>query len=130
MFPLLVRFVSGNKIVFFFGHFPVVRDVTPNYNIVLMGNTDSLYELSSGMQPFVRGGTACIWNKEKSPEQWKGSLVALTHKEGDKTDCINYRGISLLWTIYKILSCILQSRLPVYIDTIILDHQCGFRRNR
>jgi hypothetical protein len=49
---------------------------------------------------------------------------------GDKTDCSNYRGISVLSTSYKILSNILLSRLCPYIDEIIVDHQCGFRRNR
>jgi hypothetical protein len=51
-------------------------------------------------------------------------------KNGDKTDCNNYRGISLLSTSYKILSNILLSRLGPYIDEIIGDHQCGFKRNR
>jgi hypothetical protein len=34
-----------------------------------------------------------IWNKEKLPHQWKESIVVPIHKKGDKTDCINYRGI-------------------------------------
>jgi hypothetical protein len=46
------------------------------------------------------------------------------------SDCNNYRGISLLSTSYKILTNILLSRLVLYIDEIIWDHQCGFRRNR
>jgi hypothetical protein len=50
-------------------------------------------------------------------------------KNGDKTDCVNYRGISLLATTYKILSDIL-SRLTPNIAEIIVDHQCGLRRKR
>jgi len=42
----------------------------------------------------------------------------------------NYRGISLSQTVYQILSNILLSRLTAYVDEIIGDHQCGFRRNR
>jgi hypothetical protein len=49
---------------------------------------------------------------------------------GDKTDCNNYRGISLLSTSYKILSNIHLSQLSPYIDKIIGDHQCGFQHNR
>jgi sorting nexin-29 len=71
-----------------------------------------------------------IWNKEKLPHQWKESVVVPVHKKGDKTDCTNYRGISLLPTSYKILSKILLSRLIPYAEEIIGDHQCGFRRNR
>jgi hypothetical protein len=43
-----------------------------------------------------------IWNKEELPEQCKESILVPAHKKGDKTDCSNYRGISLLSTSYKI----------------------------
>jgi hypothetical protein len=55
-----------------------------------------------------------VWNKEESPDQWKESIIAPVHKKGDKTDCNNYCGISLLSTSYKILSNILLSRLSVH----------------
>ena len=48
-----------------------------------------------------------IWNKEELPGVWKESIIVPIHKKGDKTDCNNYRGISLLPTTYKILSNIL-----------------------
>jgi hypothetical protein len=67
-----------------------------------------------------------IWNKEELPNQWKESIIVPIHKKGDKTDCKNYHGISLLSTSYKILSDILLSRLSPYTDEIIADHQCGF----
>jgi hypothetical protein len=71
-----------------------------------------------------------VWNKEELSDQWKKSIIVPVHKEGDKTDCNNYRGISLLSTSYTILSNILLSRLGPYIDEIIGDNQCAFRRNR
>jgi hypothetical protein len=71
-----------------------------------------------------------IWNKEELPHQWKESIMVPIHKKGDKTDCSNYRGISLLSISYKILSNILLSRLTPYADEIISDHQCRFWRNR
>jgi sorting nexin-29 len=52
------------------------------------------------------------------------------HKKGDKIDCSNYPGISLLSTSYRILSNILLARPTPYADEIIGDHQCGFRCNR
>jgi hypothetical protein len=72
----------------------------------------------------------CIWNKDELPQQWKESIIVPIYKQGDKTDCNNYRGISLLSTAYKILSNILLARLTPYVNEIIGDHQCGFRRNR
>ena len=71
-----------------------------------------------------------IWKKEKLPEEWKESIIIPIHKKVDKTDCNNYRDISILPTTYKILSKILLSRLIPYAKEIIGDHQCGFRRNR
>jgi hypothetical protein len=71
-----------------------------------------------------------VWNKEELPQQWKESIVVPIYKKGDKTDCNNYRGISLLSTAYKILSNILLARLTPYVNDIIGDHQCGFRCNR
>jgi len=43
-----------------------------------------------------------IWNKEELPEEWKEPIVVPTYRKGDKTDCSNYRGTSLLPTTYKI----------------------------
>ena len=74
------------------------------------------------------GGTICleihkcitsIWKKEKLPEEWKESIVLPIHKKGDKTDCNNYKDISLLPATYKILSNILLSRLVPYAKEII-----------
>jgi hypothetical protein len=66
------------------------------------------------------------------PDQWKESIILPVHKKGEKTDCSNYRGISLLSTSYKIVSNILLSNLStyMYIDKMIGDNKCGFRRNR
>jgi hypothetical protein len=47
-------------------------------------------------------------------------------KKGDKIDCSNYRGMSLLSTSHNILSNILFSRLIPYADEITGDHKCGF----
>jgi len=55
-----------------------------------------------------------IGNKEELPEEWKESIIVPIYKKGNKRDCSNYRGISLVPTTYKILSHILLSRLTLY----------------
>jgi hypothetical protein len=77
----------------------------------------------------IHKGISSIWNEELS-DQWKESTIVPIHKKCDKTDCNNYSGISLLSISYKMLWNILLSRINPYIDVIIGDHQCGFRRNR
>ena len=44
-------------------------------------------------------------------------------------DCHSYRGVSLLSTSYKILSNINLSRMIPYVNVIIGEYQCEFRRN-
>jgi hypothetical protein len=51
-------------------------------------------------------------------------------KKGDKTDCSNNRGLSLLSTTYQIVSNILLSRLTPYAEEITGNHQCGLQHNR
>ena len=60
----------------------------------------------------------------------KESITVPVYKKGDKTYCSNYRVISLLPTLHKVLSNILQSRLIPYAEEIIGDHHFGFQRNR
>ena len=74
--------------------------------------------------------TISVGNKEELPEEWKESIIVPIYKKGDKTDCGNYRGTSLLPTTYKSLSNILLSRPTPYAMNIVGNHQYGFRLNR
>jgi len=42
-----------------------------------------------------------VQNKEELPQQWKESIIVPIFKKGDKTDCSNYKGLSLLPPTYK-----------------------------
>jgi len=57
-----------------------------------------------------------IWNKKELPQQWHESVIIPVYKNGDKTDCSNYRGISILPITYKILLSILLSSLTEYVE--------------
>jgi hypothetical protein len=43
------------------------------------------------------------WNKVQLPDECKEAMIVPVRKQGDETDCNNYRGISLLSTSYKIV---------------------------
>jgi sorting nexin-29 len=51
-------------------------------------------------------------------------------QEGGQLECGNYRGITLLNTAYKIFSNILFERLEPYVNTILGNYQCGFRKGK
>ena len=71
-----------------------------------------------------------IWDKESKPEDWEIAVMIPIHKRGDKLDCSNYRGISVLAVAYKILTKIIYNRLLKYTEDIIGEYQCGFRPGR
>ncbi|KAI5707898.1 hypothetical protein M8J77_012165 [Diaphorina citri] len=71
-----------------------------------------------------------IWEKEEMPDDWKEAIVIPVFKKGNKHDCNNYRGISLLSTPYKVLSKIILKRIETYTEAIIEEHQAGFVKGR
>jgi hypothetical protein len=71
----------------------------------------------------------CIWNKEELSQQWKESIIVPILRAIRLTVIIIEESPSLS-TAYKILSNILLARLTPYVNEIIGDHQCGFRRSR
>jgi hypothetical protein len=71
-----------------------------------------------------------LWYKEELSQLWKESVIVPIHRKGDKTDCNNYRGVSLLSIAYKILYNILLASLTPYVNEIIGDHQCWFHHSR
>ncbi|KAL4084171.1 hypothetical protein QTP88_028004 [Uroleucon formosanum] len=73
---------------------------------------------------------SCIWNEEIIPEEWNKAIVIPIHKKGDKMNCNNYRGISLLNTVYKVFSKILIGRLEPLAEECIGNYQCGFRKGK
>ena len=65
------------------------------------------------------------------PQQWKDAIMVL-HKKKDRTECGNYRGISLVAHTGKILLKIIARRLSEYCERvgILPEEQNGFRPNR
>ena len=70
------------------------------------------------------------WKTERIPQDWGRAVVCPNYKKGDKTQCNNYRGISLLSHAGKIYERILEARLRTQIENKLGEWQCGFRTNR
>ena len=66
------------------------------------------------------------------PQQWKDAIIMVLHKKKDRTECGNYRGISLVAHAGKILLNIIARRLSEYFERvgILPEEQSGFRPNR
>ena len=58
--------------------------------------------------------TILIWRQGKVPQQWKYAVITVLHKKGDKTECGNYRGISLVSHAGKVLLKVVARRLSAY----------------
>ena len=72
-----------------------------------------------------------VWRGGKVPQQWKDATIKVLHKK-DKTECRNYRAISLVAHAGKILLEIIARRLSGYCESagILPEEQSGFRPNR
>lgn len=58
------------------------------------------------------------------------SIICPIREKGNVLACSYYRGVSSLYTFYKLFFNLLFNGFAVYIDNIIGDHQCGFLRGR
>ena len=60
--------------------------------------------------------TILIWHQGKVPQQLKDAVIPVVHKKGDKTECGNYRGISLVSHAGKALPKVVARRLSAYCE--------------
>ena len=72
--------------------------------------------------------TILIWPEGKVPQQWKDAGITVFHKKNDKTEFANYRGISLVSHVHKVLLNVVDRRLSTYCEAkgLLPEEQCGF----
>ena len=58
------------------------------------------------------------------------NVVTLYKNKGDRGDCNNYRGISLLSVVGKVFAGVVLKRVQVLAEQVYPESQCGFRANR
>lgn len=72
-----------------------------------------------------------IYYSETVPEEWsRGIIIPIYKRKGDKMDCNNYRGITLLSIPGKVLSKVIQRRISAYVEEVLGEEQAGFRPGR
>ena len=57
------------------------------------------------------------WRTGTVPQLWKDAIITVLHKKKDKTECSNYRGISLVSHAGKILLKVVAARLSDYCES-------------
>ena len=71
-----------------------------------------------------------IINEQKVPEEWKIAIITSIHKEGDKRNCENYRGITVTSTFSRIYGRILAKLVESEYKNMEMEEQSGFRAGR
>ena len=71
-----------------------------------------------------------VWDCEWTPEDWRNGLIVKIPKKGDTTNCGNWRGITLMSIVGKVLSKIVITRIAQGVDQKLRKEQAGFRKGR
>ncbi|MCG8431359.1 MAG: reverse transcriptase family protein, partial [Candidatus Omnitrophica bacterium] len=71
------------------------------------------------------------WEQGTVPQDMRdANIITLYKNKGDRSDCNNYRGISLLSIAGKIFARVILKRLQTLAEQVYPEAQCGFRANR
>ena len=70
------------------------------------------------------------WKEKAVPQEMRDVKIITLFKKGDRSDCNNYRGISLLSIVGKLYGRVVLSRLQKLAERVYPDSQCGFRAGR
>lgn len=92
--------------------------------------TRVLKECASSITPSLTHLFNKSLNTGNLPTEWKLSDVIPLHKKGDKSYVENYRPISLLCVVSKVLERCIYNRLVERIQAMISDKQYGFMRGK
>lgn len=97
------------------------------------GNDGISIELLRGNENVVKWLTRIFnvaWCEGRIPEDWGKAVICKVPKKGDKLECRNWRGISLLSHVEKMYERILEKRLRETVEEKLEEGQYGFRPER
>jgi exonuclease III len=82
------------------------------------------------LQPLYELLLQC-WRENSVPQDMRDAkIITLYKNKGERSDCNNYRGISLLCIVGKVFARVILTRLQTLAENIYPESQCGFRSNR
>ena len=92
------------------------------------GLSDSSHEILLAFHDII----VAVWMAGEVPQEWKDATIKVLHKKMDRTECSNYRGLSLVAHAGKVLLKIVANRLCDFCEEaeILPEEQCGFRPQR
>ena len=91
------------------------------------GLNNELYKTGEGMVKWLTKIFNKIWRENKIPSEWRKAIICPIYKKGDRRECGNYRGITLLNGASKIYERILEGRLRGCVEEKLGKWQHGFR---
>ena len=71
------------------------------------------------------------WGEGSVPQDLRNATIVTLYKnKGNRSDCNNYRWISLLSITGKVYACFLLTSLQIIMDHVYPESQCGFRAGK
>ena len=71
-----------------------------------------------------------VWKFSKTSKDYQTGVIIPIFKKGDRKQCTNYRGISLLSLPGKVYAKCLERKCREIVESKLEDGQCGFRPGR
>ena len=96
--------------------------------LLKLGLSDSSHKILLAFHDII----VAVWMTGEVPQEWKYATIKVLHKKKDRTECSNYRGLSLVAHAGKVLLKIVANRLGDFCEEagILPEEQCGFRPQR
>ena len=71
-----------------------------------------------------------VWREKTTPEKWRKGLIVKLLKKGNLNECKNWRGITLLSVVSKVMGKIVINRIRIGVESKLRKEQAGFRPSR
>ena len=78
---------------------------------------------------FIYSMVTEVWTLEDIPDTWRECMITLLYKKGKSDEAKNFRPLSLIHCVSKIITKIVRDRMTNRYKDIISGDQFGFRRN-